>query len=86
MVTPFSVHCISDQKVRTDMVRARVRVMVRVGDAVVRIAVGRKVRNPIRYFKAYCTRASIICYFELILKFEYVIAKNDIVYIDQLDR
>ena len=62
MVTPFSAHCISDhrisdQKVRTVMVRAivrvrvgvmvRVRVMVRVwlGDAVVRNAVGRKVGN-----------------------------------------
>ena len=47
-MTPFSVHCISDhhisdQKVRTVMVRARVR--VRVGDAVVSNAVGRKVGN-----------------------------------------
>ena len=48
-MTPFSAHCISDQKVRT--VRAKVRVMVRVrvsvrvGDAVVRNAVGRKVGN-----------------------------------------
>ena len=58
MVTPFSAHfisdhCISDQKVRTVMVRAivrvrvwvRVRVMVRLGGAVVRNAVGRKVGN-----------------------------------------
>ena len=53
-VTPFSAHCISDhrisdQKVRTVRVRVRasVRVMVRVrvGDAVVRNAVGRKVGN-----------------------------------------
>ena len=49
MVTPFSAHCISDhcisdQKVRTVMVRAIVR--VRLGDAVVRNAVGRKVGNP----------------------------------------
>ena len=51
---PFSAHCISDhrisdQKVRTVMVRAivrvRVRVRVRLGDAVVRNAVGRKVGN-----------------------------------------
>ena len=61
-VTPFSAHCIfdhriSDQKVRTVMVRAIVRVRVRVrvrvwvrvrlGDAVVRNAVGRKVGNRI---------------------------------------
>ena len=59
LVTPFSAHCISDQKVRTVMVRAMVRVRVwarvmvkvrgmvrvRVGDAVVRNAVGRKVGN-----------------------------------------
>ena len=52
-VTPFSAHCISDhrisdQNVRTVMVRTRVRVRVRVrgGDAVVRNAVGRKVGNP----------------------------------------
>ena len=61
-VTPFSAQCISDhrisdQKVRTVMVRAivrvsamvrvwvRVRVRVRLGDAVVRNAVGRKVGN-----------------------------------------
>ena len=51
---PFSAHCISDhrisdQKVRTVMARAivtiRVRVRVRLGDAVVRNAVGRKVGN-----------------------------------------
>ena len=63
LVTPFSAHCISDhrisdQKVRTVMVRAIVRVRfrvmvkvwvrvrVRLGDAVVRNAVGRKVGNP----------------------------------------
>ena len=45
-VIPFSAHCIfdhriSDQKLRTVMVRARVRVMVRVGHAVVR-----KLGNP----------------------------------------
>ena len=60
LVTPFSAHCISDnrisdQKVRTVMVRAIVRVRVsamvrvwvrvRLGDAVVRNAVGRKVGN-----------------------------------------
>ena len=60
MVTPFSAHCISDhhisdQKVRTVMVRAivgvrvmvwvRVRVRVRLGGAVVRNAAGRKVGN-----------------------------------------
>ena len=52
MVTPFSAHRISDhrisdQKVRTVMVWAivRVRVRVRLGDAVVRNAVGRKVGN-----------------------------------------
>ena len=71
MVTPFSAHCISDhrisdQKVRTVMVWAivrvtvrvrvmvrvwvRVRVRVRLGDAVVRNAVGRKVGNPDRNF------------------------------------
>ena len=53
-VTPFSAHFISDhrisdQKVRTVMVRAivrvRVRVMVRLGSAVVRNAAGRKVGN-----------------------------------------
>ena len=59
MVTPFSAHCISDhgisdQKVRTVMVRAVVRVRVRVwvrvrlGDAVVRNAVGRKVGNHVK--------------------------------------
>ena len=42
----ISDHCISDQKVRTVMVRDKVRVRVRVGDAVVRNAVGRKVGNP----------------------------------------
>ena len=62
---PFSAHCISkhrisDQKVITVMVRAivrvrfRVRVWVRVrvrlGDAVVRNAVGRKVRNHRKHF------------------------------------
>ena len=40
-MTPFSVHSISDQKVRTVMVKARVRV----GDVVVRNVVGRKVGN-----------------------------------------
>ena len=51
-VTPFSAHCISDQKVRTVMVRTIVRVKVwvwvrvRLGNAVVRNAVGRKVGNP----------------------------------------
>ena len=44
-VAPFSAHRISDQKVRTVMVRAIVRVWVRLGDAVVRNAVGRKVGN-----------------------------------------
>ena len=56
MGDPFSAHCISDhrisdQKVKTVMVRAIVRVRVRVtvrvrlGDAVVRNAVGIKVGN-----------------------------------------
>ena len=68
-VTPFSAHCISDhrisdQKVRTVMVRAivrvrvmvRVRVRVRLGDAVVRNAVGRKVGNRanVKRFIKYC--------------------------------
>ena len=59
-MTPFSAHCISDhrisdQKVGTVMVwarvramvsvRVRVRVKVRLGDAVVRNAVSRKVGN-----------------------------------------
>ena len=47
---PFSAHCISDhripdQKVGTVMVWVRVRVRVRLGDAVVRNAMGRKVGN-----------------------------------------
>ena len=41
LVTPFSAHCISDQKVRTVMVRARVRARVRIGDVVVRKVGGR---------------------------------------------
>ena len=50
-VTPFSAHCISDhrfsdQKVRTVMVR------VRVGDAVVRSAMGRKIGN--RQVSSWC--------------------------------
>ena len=50
-MTPLSAHCISDHripdlKVGTVMVWLRVRVRVRLGDAVVRInAVGRKVGN-----------------------------------------
>ena len=60
-VTPFSAHCISDQKVRTFMVRAIVgvrvmvrvwvRVRVRLGDVVVRNAVGRKVGNLLLHFE-----------------------------------
>ena len=49
-VTPFSAHCISahpisDQKVRTVVVRAIVRDRDMLGDAVVRNAVGIKVGN-----------------------------------------
>ena len=43
MVIPLSAHRISDQKVRT--------VMIRVGDEVVRNAVGRKVGNHPRHIK-----------------------------------
>ena len=44
-MTPFSAHFISDPKVRTVMVRAIVRVRVRLRGAVARNAVGRKVGN-----------------------------------------
>ena len=40
-----TAHCIFDQKVRTVIVRARVRIRVRVGDVVVRNAVGRNAGN-----------------------------------------
>ena len=56
MVTPFSDHRISDQKVRTVIVR----VTIRVGDTVVRNAVGRKVGNRTIYI-IHCDMYAINC-------------------------